>query len=126
MKSLGAFSNSLAVKDLKASKDFYEKLGFKVAGGEEAQDFLIMRNADNHTIGLFHGMFRGNIMTFNPGWDSQANRIDGEFTDVRVLQKQLKDQGVQLVTEADETTMGPASFMLSDPDGNTILIDQHV
>jgi catechol 2,3-dioxygenase-like lactoylglutathione lyase family enzyme len=122
--SLGAFSVSLSVKDLQKSKEFYAKLGFEQILGEEAQGWLILRNG-TVTIGLFHGMFEGNILTFNPGWDAMAGPL-GEFTDVRDLQRQLKSQGVELMTEADESTTGPASFMLADPDGNTVLIDQHV
>lgn len=120
---LGAFSVSLSVKDLAASRQFYENLGFSKAGGDPEQNWLIMRNGD-HVIGLFHGMFEGNLLTFNPGWDQQANAVDG-FTDVREIQKALKDKGITLLTEADEATSGPASLMLSDPDGNVILIDQH-
>jgi predicted enzyme related to lactoylglutathione lyase len=121
---LGAFSISLAVKDIKASKTFYEKLGFKEVMGDISQNWLILRNGE-HTIGLFQGMFDKNSMTFNPGWDSKNQTLD-HFTDVRELQKQLKKQGVQLIAEADESTTGPASFMLTDPDGNPILVDQHV
>jgi catechol 2,3-dioxygenase-like lactoylglutathione lyase family enzyme len=121
---LGAFSISLAVKDLQASKSFYEKFGFKVFAGDAAQNWLIMKNG-NHVIGLFQGMFEKNILTFNPGWDSNAQKLDS-FTDVRELQRQLKAQGVQLVQEADEGTTGPASFVALDPDGNSILFDQHV
>ena len=121
---LGVFSTSLAVKDLEASKVFYQKLGFAVFGGNAAQNWLIMRNGE-HTIGLFQGMFPNNILTFNPGWDKDCNK-QASFTDVRELQKQLKDQGLSLESEADESTTGPASFMLADPDGNTILFDQHV
>ena len=121
---LGAFSVSLAVKDIEASKQFYEKLGFTVFMGDQAQGWLIMRNR-SHVIGLFQGMFDKNIMTFNPGWNSDAQQV-GEFTDVRELQRQLKQQGVTMLTEADESTTGPASFMIADPDGNTILVDQHV
>ena len=121
---LGNFSVSLAVKDLEASRAFYEKLGFSPIGGEPAQKWLILRNGDC-TIGLFQGMFEGNILTFNPGWDGNAQPVPG-FTDVRQLQKQLKSDGVSFVSEADETTAGPASFMITDPDGNTILVDQHV
>lgn len=122
--SLGAFSVSLAVKDLAASKEFYGKLGFEVVGGDEAQNWLILRNG-YATIGLFQGMFEKNIVTFNPGWDAQANTLD-EFKDVRELQKQLKAQGVDFDVEADEDSTGPASFVLSDPDGNPVLVDQHV
>jgi predicted lactoylglutathione lyase len=121
---LGAFSISLAVKDLEVSKRFYEKLGFEVFGGDASQNWLIMKNGD-HTIGLFQGMFEKNIMTFNPGWDSNAAELES-FTDVRDLQRQLKEQGVELISEADENTTGPASFMTVDPDGNPILVDQHI
>ncbi len=121
---LGAFSISLTVKDIKASKAFYEKLGFKVFGGDISQNWLILKNGD-HVIGLFQGMFEANILTFNPGWDSNAQNLD-TFTDVRELQRQLKAQGVELMSEADENTTGPASFMVMDPDGNPILVDQHV
>lgn len=121
---LGAFSVSLAVKDLEASKQFYEKLGFTVFGGDQSQNWLIMKNGD-HTIGLFQGMFEENILTFNPGWNSDAQPLDA-FTDVRKLQKTLKEQGVNIITEADESPTGPASFVIADPDGNTILFDQHV
>jgi lactoylglutathione lyase len=121
---LGAFSISLAVKDIEASKTFYEKFGFKVIGGDVSQNWLILRNSD-HTIGLFQGMFEKNTLTFNPGWDKNAARVD-TFTDVRELQRQLKTQGIELVSEADETTTGPASFIAIDPDGNPILVDQHV
>jgi lactoylglutathione lyase len=120
---LGVFSISLAVKDIAASKQFYEKFGFKVFGGNEAQKWLIMKNGE-HLIGLFQGMFPKNVLTFNPGWDSNAQPT-ASFTDVRELQRQLKAQGVKLTTEADETTKGPASFTAEDPDGNQILIDQH-
>ena len=122
--NLGAFSISLAVKDLEASRAFYEKFGFKVFGGDASQRWLILKNGD-HLIGLFQGMFERNMLTFNPGWDSNANRVDG-FTDVRELQRRLKEQGVQLAVEADETTSGPAHFMAIDPDGNPILVDQHL
>jgi len=121
---LGNFSVSLAVKDIEASKQFYQKLGFKVFGGEQSQNWLILKNG-NHVIGLFQGMFEKNILTFNPGWDSNAQQLK-EFTDVRELQRQLKAQGVGMITEADERSTGPASFMIADPDGNTILVDQHV
>jgi lactoylglutathione lyase len=121
---LGAFSISLAVKDIAASQAFYEKFGFKVFGGDAAHNWLILKNGD-HVIGLFQGMFDKNILTFNPGWDSNAKPV-ARFTDVRELQRQLKAQGVQLVAEADETTQGPASFMAIDPDGNPVLVDQHV
>ena len=121
---LGAFSVSLAVKDIQASKAFYEKLGFKVFGGDISQNWLILKNGD-HVIGLFQGLFDRNMLTFNPGWDSNAQKL-AAFTDVRELQRQLKAQGVQLVSEADESTAGPASFIVVDPDGNPILVDQHV
>ena len=121
---LGNFSISLAVKDIEASKKFYEKLGFTVFGGDQSQNWLIMKNGDTN-IGLFQGMFENNILTFNPGWDSKAQPL-GEFTDVRELQRQLKSNGVEMIAEADETTTGPGSFMIADPDGNTILVDQHV
>ena len=121
---LGAFSVSLAVKDIEASRQFYEKLGFLPFMGDAAKGWLILRNAD-HVIGLFQGMFERNIMTFNPGWDSNAQPL-GSFTDVRELQRKLKAAGVELLQEADESTTGPGSIMLADPDGNPILIDQHV
>lgn len=121
---LGAFSVSLAVKDLHASQKFYEKFGFKAFAGDASQNWLIMKNGD-HAIGLFQGMFERNILTFNPGWDSNARKLE-TFTDVRELQRQLKAQGVTLATEADENTTGPASLIAVDPDGNPILIDQHV
>lgn len=121
---LGAFSVSLAVKDIKASKLFYEKLGFTVFAGDELQSWLIMKNGE-HAIGLFQRMFDKNILTFNPGWNSDAQPLD-EFTDIRELQKQLKEEGVEIILEADENSTGPASFMIVDPDGNTILLDQHV
>ena len=121
---LGAFSVSLAVKDIEASKLFYEKLGFTAFGGDQSQNWLIMKNGD-HAIGLFQGMFDTNILTFNPGWNSEAQQLS-EFTDVRELQRHLKDHEVSMISEADESSTGPASFMLIDPDGNTILVDQHV
>lgn len=121
---LGNFSISLAVKDLAASRAFYEKFGFTVFGGDASQNWLILKNGE-HVIGLFQGMFEKNILTFNPGWDSNARKLDS-FTDVRDLQRQLKAAGVPLISEADEATTGPASFMAVDPDGNTILVDQHV
>ena len=120
---LGAFSISLNVKDLKASKEFYEKLGFDVLGGNMEQNYLIMKN-DKALIGLFQGMFQGNILTFNPGWDENASNLEA-FDDIREIQKQIKNSGLSLLSEADESTQGPASLMLSDPDGNMILIDQH-
>ena len=121
---LGAFSISLAVKDIHASKAFYEKLGFESFGGDISQNWLILKNRE-HVIGLFQGMFEKNMLTFNPGWDQDAQNLDA-FTDVRELQRQLKAKGVELTAEADETTQGPAHIMLTDPDGNPILIDQHV
>ena len=121
---LGTFSVSLTVKDIHASKSFYEKFGFTVFAGEIEQNWLILKNGD-HVVGLFQGMFEKNMMTFNPGWDSNANAVE-PFTDVRELQRQLKAAGVELMTEADESTTGPASFMVLDPDGNPILVDQHV
>ncbi len=121
---LGTFSISLAVEDIHASKAFYEKLGFQVFGGDIDQNWLIMKNGDT-VIGLFQGMFDKNIMTFNPGWDSNAKELD-TFTDVRELQRRLKEQGITFVSEADEGTTGPASLIVEDPDGNPILFDQHV
>ena len=121
---LGAFSISLAVQDLAASRAFYEKIGFEVVGGDASQNWLILRNS-GHTIGLFQGMFEKNILTFNPGWDDEAQPV-GEFTDVRELQRRLKTAGVQMVSEADEDGSGPGSFIVLDPDGNPILVDQHV
>ena len=120
---LGSFSVSLAVKDLATSRGFYEKLGFDAVGGDPQQNWLILRNGD-HVIGLFQGMFEQNILTFNPGWDQSGNELDS-FTDVRELQSELKKRGLALSSEADDSTSGPASLMLSDPDGNQILIDQH-
>jgi catechol 2,3-dioxygenase-like lactoylglutathione lyase family enzyme len=122
--NLGAFSISLAVKDLEASRSFYEKFGFKAFAGDASQNWLILKNGD-HVIGLFQGMFEKNILTFNPGWDQNAQKLD-EFTDIRELQRQLLAQGVQLQQQADESTTGPASFIAVDPDGNPILVDQHV
>ncbi|HVF98717.1 MAG TPA: VOC family protein [Chloroflexia bacterium] len=122
--NLGAFSVSLSVKDIEASKSFYEKLGFSVFGGDAAQNWLIMKNGD-HVIGLFQGMFENNILTFNPGWDQDANRLE-TFTDVRDLQRELKAQGISFQAEADESTSGPASFVIVDPDENVIFFDQHV
>ena len=122
--NLGNFSVSLAVKDIEASRTFYEALGFETVMGDPAQGWLILKNRD-HVIGLFQGMFEKNMLTFNPGWDSNANTL-AEFTDVRELQRQLKARGIALATEADETTTGPASFMVIDPDGNPVLVDQHV
>lgn len=121
---LGAFSISLAVEDLEASRIFYEKFGFEVIGGDFSQNWQILRNG-NLTIGIFQGMFQKNILTFNPGSDGKGHTLD-EFTDVRQLQRRLKAEGVRLVSEADESSTGPASFMALDPDGNPILVDQHV
>ena len=121
---LGNFSVSLAVKDIQTSKAFYEKLGFIVVMGDVAKNWLIIQNGPV-VIGLFQGMFPRNTLTFNPGWDNKAQKLN-QFTDVRELQKQLKAQGVAMLTEADEKTTGPASFMIADPDGNPILVDQHV
>jgi len=120
---LGAFSISLAVKDIHASRDFYAKLGFSDMGGDASQGWLILKNGD-HIIGLFQGMFDKNILTFNPGWDQDAKEL-AEFDDIRVLQRRLREAGVEFITEADETTTGPASFTLLDPDGNPVLVDQH-
>lgn len=122
--SLGAFSVSLTVKDLAASKAFYEKLGFGVIGGDESQNWLILANGDC-VVGLFQGMFDKNMLTFNPGWGPDGKPLR-EFEDVRDIQKRLKADGVSLASEADETTSGPASFVVVDPDGNPILVDQHV
>ncbi|MCB0044048.1 MAG: VOC family protein [Caldilineaceae bacterium] len=120
---LGTFSISLTVKDIHKSKAFYEKLGFEDLGGDISQNWLILKNGD-HVIGLFQGMFDKNILTFNPGWDSSAQPL-ADFTDVRELQRQLKEQGIEFESEADEETTGPASFIILDPDGNPILVDQH-
>ncbi|GAA3644779.1 VOC family protein [Flavivirga jejuensis] len=122
--TLGAFSVSLSVKDINASKVFYENLGFKVFAGDLERNYLIMKNG-NTLIGLFQGMFEDNILTFNPGWDENANKLDS-FTDVRAIQKHLKSKNIKFEQEADESTIGPASFVIKDPDGNAILIDQHV
>jgi len=121
---LGAFSVSLSVKDIEASRQFYEKLGFSVFAGDIEKNYLIMKNEDS-LIGLFQGMFENNILTFNPGWDSDANALDG-FDDVRNIQKMLKESDIKLESEADPNTTGPGSITLFDPDGNVILIDQHV
>ena len=121
---LGNFSVSLAVKDIERSKCFYENLGFSVFGGDQSQNWLILKNGE-HVIGLFQGMFDKNMLTFNPGWDSDAQQLD-KFTDVRELQRQLKKCDVEIISEADEDSTGPASFVVVDPDGNTILVDQHV
>ncbi len=122
--NLGSFSVSLAVKDLSVSKAFYEKLGFAVFAGEASEGWLIMKSP-SCVIGLFQGMFEKNILTFNPGWDSSAQPLD-TFTDVREIQEKLKADGIEFASEADETTTGPASFVILDPDGNPILVDQHV
>jgi catechol 2,3-dioxygenase-like lactoylglutathione lyase family enzyme len=122
--NLGAFSVSLTVRDLQASKAFYEKFGFEVFGGNESENWLILKNGDT-VVGLFQGMFEKNMLTFNPGWDQNAQPL-GSFTDVREIQRQLKAQGIQPETEADESTTGPAYLVAIDPDGNPILIDQHV
>jgi catechol 2,3-dioxygenase-like lactoylglutathione lyase family enzyme len=121
---LGTFSVSLNVNDIRTSKSFYENLGFQVFGGDLSQNWIIMKNG-NCTIGLFQGMFEKNILTFNPGWDDNANILDA-YTDIRDLQRQLKAKGIRLQTEADEGSTGPASFIVMDPDGNPILVDQHV
>jgi len=121
---LGAFSVSLAVKDLKKSQEFYEALGFKVFGGNSEMNYLIMKNG-NSLVGLFQGMFEQNILTFNPGWDENAQKLES-FEDVRDIQKSLKYKGIKLESKADESTTGPANIVLIDPDGNQILIDQHI
>ena len=121
---LGNFSVSLAVKDIAVSRTFYEKLGFIVTGGDQDQGWLILQN-ENTIIGLFQGMFDANILTFNPGWDNKGAKL-AEYTDVRELQKKLKEKGITPINEADESSTGPASFMIEDPDGNQILVDQHV
>lgn len=122
--NLGAFSISLAVKDLEVSRAFYKKLGFNPAGGDADQGWLILKNGE-HIIGLFQGMIDKNMLTFNPGWDQEANTLDS-FPDVRELQKALKAEGIRFESEADESASGPASFLINDPDGNPILIDQHI
>jgi len=121
---LGAFSISLSVKDIYASKAFYENLGFSVFAGDPAKNYLIMKNGDA-LVGLFQGMFPNNILTFNPGWDQNAGLVEN-FDDVRDIQRQLKSKGIKIETEADETSSGPGSLVVTDPDGNMILIDQHV
>jgi len=121
--NLGAFSVSLSVKDLKTSKAFYENLGFSAFGGGMEKNYLIMKNG-NALVGLFQGMFEGNILTFNPGWDENAQPLD-KFSDVREIQKDLKSKEIALMSEADESAEGPASFMVMDPDGNVVLVDQH-
>lgn len=122
--NLGAFSISLSVADLGLSKAFYEKFGFEVFAGDVSENWLILKN-EEHTIGLFQGMFEKNTLTFNPGWGQDASPL-ARFTDIRELQRQLKAQGVEILSEADEATSGPASFVVLDPDGNPILVDQHV
>jgi catechol 2,3-dioxygenase-like lactoylglutathione lyase family enzyme len=122
--NLGPFSLSLAVKDLAASRRFYEALGFKVYGGDPAHNYLILRNG-GATVGLFQGMFEKNMLTFNPGWDADCNKLP-EFTDVRELQRRLREQGIEPATPADTATTGPAHFVVIDPDGNPVLVDQHV
>jgi predicted lactoylglutathione lyase len=122
---LGAFSISLKVKNLEKSKDFYEKIGFKVFGGDIGQNYLIMKN-ESTLIGLFQGMFEKNVLTFNPGWNANAKTLD-DFEDIRTIQKSLKNNGIKIETEEiDENTKGPASLMIFDPDGNPILLDQHI
>lgn len=121
---LGAFSISLNVKDIHTSKKFYETLGFAIFAGDIERNYLIMKNG-NSLVGLFQGMFEQNILTFNPGWDEDANTLDS-FEDVREIQKHLKQSGIKLEQEADENSSGPASVVLIDPDGNPVLIDQHV
>ena len=121
---LGAFSISLSVKDINASKQFYEQLGFNVFAGSLQQNYLIMKNG-NALIGLFQGMFEKNILTFNPGWDENANKVEN-FDDVRDIQRQLKGKGIKLESEVDENTSGPGSLIVLDPDGNPILFDQHI
>ncbi|WP_299253324.1 VOC family protein [uncultured Aquimarina sp.] len=121
---LGAFSISLNVKDIKVSKEFYENLGFEVFAGDIEKNYLIMKN-ENSLVGLFQGMFENNILTFNPGWDTGANTLKN-FDDVREIQKYLKKKGIKLEQETDENSSGPGSIVITDPDGNTILLDQHI
>lgn len=121
---LGAFSISLNVKNIMASKEFYEALGFKVFAGEIERNYLIMKNG-NALVGLFHGMFENTMLTFNPGWDENAEKVD-PFDDVREIQQMLQEKNIKSDKEIDKGTQGPASFMIIDPDGNAILIDQHV
>ncbi|NRA72725.1 MAG: VOC family protein [Gammaproteobacteria bacterium] len=121
---LGAFSVSLSVSNIEDSKVFYQKLGFEVVGGDQSKNWLILKNAE-HTIGLFHGMFEGNIMTFNPGWDKDCKTLES-FTDVRELLKEFEAQGVNIIKKSITGETGPSSFSITDPDGNSILIDQHV
>lgn len=120
---LGAFSISLSVKDIEKSKAFYESLGFTVLAGKLERNYLIMKNGDS-LIGLFQGMFQGNIITFNPGWDSNAQNID-DFDDVRAIQASLKKDGIEVPNEIDPESSGPANITIKDPDGNVILLDQH-
>lgn len=122
--NLGAFSISLNVKDIQKSKSFYETLGFQVLGGDITQNWLILKN-ESCVIGLFQGMFEKNILTFNPGWNQNVENLDS-FSDIRNLQKQLKEKGIKMLTEADESSNGPASLTIEDPDGNPILVDQHI
>ncbi len=122
--NLGNFSVSLAVRDIAVSRAFYEKLGFQVHGGDQSQGWLIMQSP-SCVIGLFQGMFEKNMLTFNPGWDNEGRTLE-DFTDIRDIQKKLKAEGITVVNEADESTSGPASCMVIDPDGNPILLDQHV
>jgi lactoylglutathione lyase len=121
---LGKFSVSLTVKDLEMSRAFYERFGFEISGGDAAQGWLVLGNGEC-VIGLFQGMFERNMLTFNPGWDGNSNQLE-EFTDVRMLQRRLRSAGMSFLVEADEITTGPAHFMVVDPDGNPILVDQHV
>jgi len=121
---LGAFSISLTVKDLEASRTFYSALGFEPFGGDAAQGWLILQNRERTTIGLFHGMFEKNMLTFNPGWASDATELDS-FTDVRAIQRTLREHGIEPQMAADESTTGPASLIVVDPDGNPVLFDQH-
>ncbi|PKH87654.1 VOC family protein [Colwellia sp. Bg11-28] len=121
---LGAFSVSLAVSNIEASKVFYQKVGFEVIGGDQTQHWLILKNGE-HTIGLFQGMFEGNIMTFNPGWDKDCKTLES-FTDIRELLKEFEAQGVEIIQQSISGESGPSSFSIKDPDGNAILIDQHV
>ncbi len=121
---LGAFSVSLSVQDLKKSKEFYENMGFSAFGGDMNSNYLIMKNGDA-IIGLFQGMFEGNILTFNPGWDSNAQKLEN-YDDIREIRKQLKDKDIKFENESIENSAGPGSFVILDPDGNVILVDQHV
>lgn len=121
---LGNFSVSLSVKDLSASKDFYENLGFTIFAGEMEKNYLILKN-ERTVIGLFQGMFQGNILTFNPGWDENAQKVDG-FDDIRSIQKNLLSKNIEILNPVDENSAGPANLMITDPDGNMIMLDQHV